>query len=151
MLFLELDRYNLTIFSVCVRKLKMTDKKLKIMTVDDSELIRKSLSHIVKKNIPNHEMLQAENGVEALKVLQEHKDVNIMFLDWNMPLMQGDQVVEEVRKIPELNHMRIIMVTTESHKDKLQKVLRAGANGFVVKPFVMTQMQKVLKQVVGRL
>jgi CheY-like chemotaxis protein len=129
----------------------MTDKAIKILLVDDSELIRKSLTHIIKKNIPNNEILQAENGVEAMKQLDGNSDVNIVFLDWNMPLMQGDEVVEEIRKNSDLNHTRIIMVTTESHKEKLNKVMKAGANGYVVKPFVMTQMQKVLRQVVGRL
>jgi two-component system chemotaxis response regulator CheY len=131
--------------------LKMTDRHIKILIVDDSELIRKSLSHIIKKSLPNHEILQAENGQVAIEQVEANKDINIIFLDWNMPIMQGDEVVERIRANSEYNHMRIVMVTTESHREKLNKVLKAGANGFVVKPFVITQMKKVLQQIIDRL
>jgi two-component system chemotaxis response regulator CheY len=68
-----------------------------------------------------------------------------------MPNMTGDQVVEAIRANPEYNNTRIIMVTTEAGKDKIGAVMRNGANGFVIKPFQIAQMKKVLKQVVGRL
>lgn len=129
----------------------MTDKKLKFMLVDDSELIRKSLSLIIRRNIKENEIIEAEDGEIAMNKLETNPDVNVVFLDWNMPNMTGDKVVEAIRANQNLNHIRIIMVTTEASKDKLGSVMRNGANGYVVKPFVIEQMTKVLKQVVSRL
>lgn len=129
----------------------MTDKKVKILIVDDSELIRKSLTLIIKRNLPNFELLEAEDGLIAMQKVEENDDINIIFLDWNMPNMTGDAVVEAIRANPKYNNMRIIMVTTEASRDKISSVMRNGANGYVQKPFQMEQMKRVLQQLVGRL
>ena len=82
------------------------------------------------------EVREAGNGKEALSVLaSEKKPITLSLLDWNMPVMDGFELLQRVRDIPELNSMVIIMVTAETELERISDALDAGANEYVMKPF----------------
>jgi len=81
------------------------------------------------------EVAEAGHGREALAYLQTHADTNVALVDWNMPEMNGLELVEAVRHDPRFNDMRMMMVTTETEMSHVAKAIEAGANEYVMKPF----------------
>jgi two-component system chemotaxis response regulator CheY len=81
------------------------------------------------------EVAEARHGREALTYLQSHVDTDIALIDWNMPEMNGLELVEAVRGDARLNDLRMMMVTTETEISHIERALLAGANEYVMKPF----------------
>ena len=106
----------------------------KALIVDDSKTIRMVLSRILREL--GYEVCEAENGIDALKMIQsENAAVNLVLADWNMPEMNGLDLVKHLRQNPELASLKVIMVTTETEVDHIVSALEAGANEYVMKPF----------------
>jgi two-component system chemotaxis response regulator CheY len=106
----------------------------KALIVDDSKTIRMVLSRILREL--GYEVCEAENGIDALKMIQSEKAaVNLVLADWNMPEMNGLDLVKHLRQNPELASLKVIMVTTETEVDHIVSALEAGANEYVMKPF----------------
>jgi two-component system chemotaxis response regulator CheY len=125
---------------------------LKVMTVDDSNTIRRVFKNTLPKIfIDKIEIVEAEDGQEALDVLDKNKDVQIIFLDVNMPVMKGDEFLEKMRKMPEYNDIRVVMATTEAEKRTVMKIMKLGANGYIIKPFNYDTVVKALLPIVGRM
>lgn len=104
------------------------------LVVDDSRAMRM----ILRKTLEGigFEVLEARNGKEALSVLAtEKKPITLGLLDWNMPEMDGFELLRRVRDIPELGSMVIVMVTAETELERISEALEAGANEYVMKPF----------------
>jgi two-component system chemotaxis response regulator CheY len=78
--------------------------------------------------------LEAENGKTALQLL-ETNNVSLVFLDWNMPEMDGIDLLKKVRSMPDYRKLPIIMITSESAKFNVIKALQSGATDYIVKPF----------------
>ena len=82
------------------------------------------------------EVCEAGNGIEALKVLEKEKAaVSLVLADWNMPEMNGLELVKSLRQNPEYASVKVIMVTTETEIGQMALALEAGANEYVMKPF----------------
>jgi two-component system chemotaxis response regulator CheY len=79
------------------------------------------------------EYLEAENGRKALQILETNK-VSLIFLDWNMPEMDGMEFLKKVRSMPDYKELPIIMVTSESAKYNVVEALQNGATDYIVKP-----------------
>lgn len=106
-----------------------------VLLVDDSKIIRMLLRNVLTKHFGTDTVfLEAENGEEAIEQMKKNS-VNLIMLDWNMPVMTGDRVVEIVRANPAYNSTRIIMATTEGSKAKVLEMIKKGVNGYLVKPF----------------
>ena len=106
----------------------------KALIVDDSKTIRTILGRIMREL--GYEVCEAENGIDALKMIQSEKAaVNLVLADWNMPEMNGLDLVKHLRRNPELASLKVIMVTTETEVDHIVSALEAGANEYVMKPF----------------
>jgi len=129
---------------------------MNILIVDDSKIVRRVLTNTVKRFFtapawPNGcEILEAEDGLVAMDQMKKNQ-VDIMLLDWNMPNMTGEQVVEAVRANKEWNKTRIIMATTEGGKESVLKMIKKGANGYMVKPFQEEAIFKTLETVTARM
>jgi two-component system chemotaxis response regulator CheY len=83
-----------------------------------------------------YEVCEASNGIEALKVMEAEKNtVKLVLADWNMPEMNGLELVKRLRQDPALSSLKVIMVTTETELDQMASALEAGANEYVMKPF----------------
>jgi len=82
------------------------------------------------------EVREAANGREALEVIAaEQTPVHLVLADWNMPEVNGLELLKQLRQKPELYSMVVIMVTTETELDQMAAALEAGANEYVMKPF----------------
>ena len=106
---------------------------MKALVVDDSMAARFMLSKMLKEI--GYEVVQAADGKEALTTLEANKDVEIALVDWNMPVMNGLELVQEVRQQAEYNNMKIMMVTTETEMMQVVRAMEAGANEYIMKPF----------------
>jgi len=83
-----------------------------------------------------YEVREAANGREALKAIAEEKNaVKLALVDWNMPEINGLELLKQIRANQELNSLKVIMVTTETELDQMTAALEAGADEYVMKPF----------------
>ena len=83
-----------------------------------------------------YEVREAANGLEALEVMETEKTaVTLVLADWNMPEMNGLELLKRLRQKPELASTAVVMVTTETELDQMAAALEAGANEYVMKPF----------------
>lgn len=115
-----------------------------IMTVDDSASMRQMVSFTLKN--AGYEVIAAVDGKDALSKLNG-SPVHMMITDLNMPNLDGIGLILAVRKNPAYKFIPIIMLTTESQDEKKQEGRKAGATGWIVKPFKPEQLLGVLKKV----
>lgn len=121
----------------------------KVLVIDDSSLIHK----MFKVMLPKSTLVFAFDGREALKRLVEHPDVDLIFLDVNMPNMNGLEFLAQVKEDQALAKIPVIIVSTEGKEQDTLRGLRAGAAAYIKKPFrneiVMELMKKVLEKGAG--
>ncbi len=107
---------------------------MKILTVDDSKIIRKIVSGVIE--MAGYEPIGAGDGQQALDALQEHhEDVALVVMDWNMPVMDGLSCLKEIRANEDFASIPVMMLTTESERDRMTTAIQAGANNYCAKPF----------------
>jgi two-component system, chemotaxis family, chemotaxis protein CheY len=120
---------------------------MKILAVDDSATMRRIIKNQLKQ-AGYEEVDEAGNGREALTMLgQAHYD--LLITDWNMPEMNGLDLVKEVRKNDASKAMPILMVTTVAGKEDIVTALKAGVNNYMVKPFDTATLRAKIAQVAG--
>jgi two-component system chemotaxis response regulator CheY len=125
---------------------------LKVMTVDDSSTIRRVFRNTLPKVfIDKIEIIEAEDGVQAMEKLQDNTDVQIIFLDVNMPNMKGDEFLAKMRQNADYNDIRVIMATTEAEKRTVMRIMKLGANGYIIKPFNFDTIVNALTPIVSRM
>ncbi|MGA3260632.1 MAG: response regulator [Bryobacteraceae bacterium] len=106
----------------------------KALVVDDSRAVRMILARTLKEL--GFEVREAANGREALEVIETEKTaVSLVLADWNMPEINGLELLKQLRQKPELSSLVVVMVTTETELDQMAAALEAGANEYVMKPF----------------
>ncbi len=104
------------------------------LVVDDSRAIRTILSKTLREL--GFEVREAADGKEALQVIQAEKSaVTLILVDWNMPEMNGLELLKQLRQKPEFSSLVVVMVTAETEMDRIAEALEAGANEYVMKPF----------------
>lgn len=106
--------------------------KKMILTVDDSRTMREMLKMTLVG--AGYDVLQAEDGVHGLEVL-EGSAPDVILTDLNMPRMDGFGFIEGVRRNSRYRSVPILVLTTEGEPDKKDRARRAGATGWIVKPF----------------
>ncbi len=93
-----------------------------------------------------YEVCEAANGREALAAIEtEGTAVSLVLTDWNMPEMNGLELVKRLRQNPELASLRVVMVTTETELDHMVLALDAGADEYVMKPFTKNILKEKLE------
>ena len=116
---------------------------MRAMIVDDSRAMRSLLRKILQEN--GFEIVgEAENGRDALEQLKKLSFVDLTLLDWNMPIMNGYELLCEVRKNPQWKDMRVMLVTTETEASQILRALDAGADEYLIKPFVKEALREKL-------
>jgi len=119
----------------------------KALVADDSRAVRMILTKTLKEL--GYEVCEAANGKQALEVMEAEKaTVNLVLADWNMPELNGLELLKRLRQDPELSSLVVIMVTTETELDQMATALEAGANEYVMKPFTKDVLVEKL-QLVG--
>jgi two-component system chemotaxis response regulator CheY len=129
-------------------------QKPRVLVVDDFETVRvvfvKCLNELGIDNI-----VQCENGAEALRLAQEAHAIghpfDVLFVDWNMPVMNGFELLVAFRKIDHFKDTPYVMVTSNSEETAVVDAVRAGVSEYMVKPFnteaLGRTVEKVLKKV----
>ncbi len=121
---------------------------MKILIVDDSALDRKLLIRMLMKAGVTQEILQAEDGEQALDVLaNEYQNICLLLLDWQMPKMNGIELMAGMMKVSLLSTIPIIMVTASSSEDNkiLAREINPKLAGYVVKPYKAEDIIAVIK------
>jgi two-component system chemotaxis response regulator CheY len=117
----------------------------RILTVDDSTSVRQMVSFALGK--AGYEVTEAVDGKDGLDKASEGK-FDLIITDLNMPNMDGIQMIEAVRKLPANGFIPILMLTTESQAAKKDAGRKAGATGWIVKPFNAEQLLATIQKLV---
>jgi len=125
----------------------MPDPNINILVVDDMAAMRKILKTLLAqlgyKNVD-----EAEDGKQALEILKKNPNkYGLVITDWNMPNMTGIELVQEIRKDPELKHLPILMVTAEAKKENVLMAIKAGVNNYIVKPFTAETLKEKIEKI----
>ncbi|MDO9710932.1 response regulator [Paracraurococcus lichenis] len=117
-----------------------------ILTVDDSA----SLRQMVKMTLSGagYQVMEAGDGAQGLKQAKE-RQADLVVTDLNMPVMNGLQLIQELRKLPAYRGVPIIFLTTESDASLKAQAKAAGATGWITKPFQQEQLVGVVRKVLG--
>ncbi len=118
----------------------------KILAVDDSASMRQMVSFTLKQQ--GHNVTDAVDGQDALNKAKSGS-FDLVITDVNMPKMDGITLVRELRALPAFKGVPILLLTTESAAEKKQEGKKAGATGWLVKPFDPDQLLNTIKKVLG--
>jgi len=120
-----------------------------ILIVDDSTPMRAVIKKIVKASGFNvGQFFEAINGLEAMEVLN-HEWIDLALIDYNMPDMNGLELVEEMNKHDDLNSIPAVMITTEGSKERVEQFMAKGVIDYIKKPFTPEQIKQKLKYIIG--
>lgn len=106
----------------------------RVLIIDDSKAMREMIARTLSmSNVAIDEVRQAENGRQALELLRQSLP-DIAILDLNMPEMDGEEFLAEVRSVPLFRHLPVVVVSTETNERRIRRLRLMGAE-FVRKPF----------------
>ncbi len=125
------------------------NKDMKILIVDDFSTMRRIIKNLLR-DLGFTNTSEADDGTTALPMLQGGK-YDFLVTDWNMPGMQGIDLLKSVRADPNLASMPVLMVTAESKKDQIVEAAQAGVNGYVVKPFTAQTLKEKIDKIFERI
>lgn len=120
----------------------------KVLVVDDSKAIREIEKRYLEEL--GFEVFEAQNGEEALKVLEENPDIKLILLDWHMPIMNGYECLLRIRSNPKWVDLKVMMVTTENQQRNVVEAIRAGANEYLMKPFDKEMLEVKIRYLLER-
>ncbi|KAA0548135.1 response regulator [Bacillus sp. BGMRC 2118] len=118
----------------------------KILVAEDEEILRMLITDTLEDE--GYKIDEACDGQEALDFIM-NQDYDLIVLDYMMPLFTGLEVIEKVRSLPEKAEQKIMMLSAKSQQTDQQKVLDAGANYFMTKPFSPMELVKRIEEIVG--
>jgi len=119
---------------------------MKILVVDDFPTMRRIVKTLMRQNGYNN-FVEAEDGVQGLKVLESNPDIEFVVSDWNMPNMSGLEFLKAVRSDSRFSHLPFLMVTAESEKDNIIDAVKNGVSSYIVKPFTGAALQEKLTKI----
>ena len=125
------------------------NKEMKILIVDDFSTMRRIIKNLLR-DLGFTNTSEADDGQTALPMLQSGK-YDFLVTDWNMPGMQGIDLLKAVRSDPELASLPVLMVTAESKRDQIVEAAQAGVNGYVVKPFTAQTLKEKIDKIFERI
>ena len=117
----------------------------KILIVDDSKLIHQ-MYRLVLMKYKGCEIIDAMNGLEALDILTKENGIDLILLDINMPVMNGVQFMEKLKKDGLYRNIPILVISTEGKEEDTLRAMKLGAWGYIVKPF----KSEVLYDLIGK-
>jgi two-component system chemotaxis response regulator CheY len=99
------------------------------------------------KGIGFEQIIEAENGEDAMEKIED--DVGLILTDWNMPEMNGKELVEKLRADAKFKDVPIVMITTRGMQEDVMDAIKTGVNGYIIKPFTPEVLEKKIKEVYG--
>ena len=125
------------------------DKGMSILVVDDFPTMRRIVRSLLKElGFTNVE--EAEDGQEALGKLKGG-DFEFVVSDWNMPDLDGLEMLKQIRADDAMKTLPVLMVTAEEKKENIVAAAKAGANGYIVKPFTAATLEEKLNKIFEKL
>lgn len=122
---------------------------MKILVVDDFSTMRRIIKNLLRE-LGFSNTSEADDGTSGLKMLQSDS-FDFLITDWNMPGMQGIDLLKAVRADPRLANLPVLMVTAEAKKDQIVEAAQAGVNGYVVKPFTAATLKEKIDKIFERI
>ena len=122
---------------------------MKILIVDDFSTMRRIIKNLLR-DLGFSNTHEADDGATALPVLKTG-DFDFLVTDWNMPGMQGIDLLKAVRADAKLASLPVLMVTAESKRDQIVEAAQAGVNGYIVKPFTAQTLKEKIDKIWERI
>ena len=117
----------------------------RFLVVDDFSTMRRIVRNLLKE-LGFLNVQEAEDGVDALAKLHAG-GIDFVVSDWNMPNMTGIDLLRAIRADDKLKHLPVLMVTAEAKKENIIEAAKAGASGYIVKPFTAATLDEKLKKI----
>ncbi len=125
------------------------DKNMKILIVDDFSTMRRIIKNLLR-DLGYGNTEEADDGLTALPMLQNTR-FDFVITDWNMPGMQGIDLLKAIRSDEKLAGLPVLMVTAESKRDQIIAAAEAGVNGYIVKPFTAVTLREKIDKIFERI
>jgi two-component system chemotaxis response regulator CheY len=123
----------------------MPDQNMRILTVDDFSTMRRIIRNIPRQ-LGYSNITEADDGTAALEVLQTQA-IDFVISDWNMPKMTGLELLKAIRADDKLHQLPVLLVTAEALKDNVVEAVKAGVNGYIVKPFTAETLKEKIDSI----
>ncbi|MBF0509439.1 MAG: response regulator [Deltaproteobacteria bacterium] len=125
----------------------MIDRTARILVVDDARNVRFTVTLFLRK-LGYSNIQDAPEGVTAFKLLKAKK-FDFIICDWNMPVMNGLELLRKVRDDETLRHIPFLMITAEALKENIVQAIQEGVTQYIVKPFSQKTLQEKMKAIFG--
>ncbi len=122
---------------------------MKILVVDDFSTMRRIIRNLLR-DLGFSNTDEADDGSTALPMLRTGK-YDFLITDWNMPIMEGIDLVKTIRADADLRDLPILMVTAEARREQIVAAAEAGVNGYIVKPFTAQTLEQKIQKIFERL
>lgn len=120
----------------------------KILIIDDSSIVRQTLKRYTDDFMKSHnleyDIFEATQGEEGVDVVQNHPDIDLILLDLNMPIMNGEEFIEKVRNDLKIIHPKIIVISAERNQLRVSNIIKKMVNGYILKPFSYEKIVQLL-------
>ncbi|MFQ3573144.1 MAG: chemotaxis response regulator CheY [Thermodesulfovibrionales bacterium] len=123
----------------------MFNLSLKVLVVDDFPTMRRIVKNLLKQ-LGFENIDEAEDGIQALTKLKTG-GYGLVVSDWNMPNMEGIDLIRKIRQDPLLKDTPFLMVTAEAEKEKVIEAIKAGVDNYIVKPFTAEVLKEKLEKI----
>ncbi|MFM7273506.1 MAG: chemotaxis response regulator CheY [Gammaproteobacteria bacterium] len=117
----------------------------KVLVVDDFESMRRIVKQVLN-DIGFKDVSLADDGATALPMLKSG-NFGLLITDWNMPQMEGIDLVKAVRADPRIKSTPILMVTAEAKREQIIQAAQAGVNDYIVKPFTPDTLKAKIEKI----
>ena len=125
------------------------DKNMKILIVDDFSTMRRIIKNLMR-DLGYNNTAEADDGNTALPMLKSG-GYDFLITDWNMPGMQGIDLLKAVRNDPDIANLPVLLVTAEAKKEQIIEAAQAGVNGYIVKPFNAATLKEKIEKIFERI
>ena len=125
------------------------NKNMKILIVDDFSTMRRIVKNLLR-DLGFNNTQEADDGLTALPLLKKG-GFEFVVTDWNMPGMQGIDLLKTIRADNDLKHLPVLMITAEAKREQIIEAAQAGVNGYIVKPFTAATLKEKLDKIFERL
>ncbi|KLV10989.1 MULTISPECIES: chemotaxis response regulator CheY [Photobacterium] len=122
---------------------------MKILIVDDFSTMRRIVKNLLR-DLGFNNTQEADDGLTALPMLKKG-GFDFVVTDWNMPGMQGIDLLKHIRADAELKHLPVLMITAEAKREQIIEAAQAGVNGYIVKPFTAATLKEKLEKIFERM
>ncbi len=126
------------------------NKNMKILIVDDFSTMRRIIKNLLR-DLGYTNTQEADDGLTALPILQGGGGFDFLVTDWNMPGMQGIDLLKAVRADGNLASLPVLMVTAEQKREQIVEAAEAGVNGYIVKPFTAQTLKEKIDKIFERI